>query len=467
MMVFSIDAPERARRRALIDGLSGEAWTFAELCAQVESRRRVLRSDRKELLFSFCRNDLSGVAWYLAAVEAGHAVALASDSLSATLRAGLVASYRPEWVFSSGPFDEPGYRGAGVPGLWRRDSTGDASPHADLCLLLSTSGSTGSPKLVRLTRRNVEANADSIRVALGIESGHVPVAHLPLHYSYGLSVLNSHLLAGATTLLLNASLMTSGFWEAVRKHGANSFSGVPYTYQMLRRLDLEKLNAPAMVTMTQAGGKLDAASIAFFDEAMRRRDGWFWVMYGQTEATARIAILPAADLRDRPGCAGRAIPGGQLSVRLDSGELAAAGEGELVYRGPNVMMGYALERADLSLGDELGGTLFTGDRARLDETGYAYILGRVKRDAKVFGLRVNLDELEAFVKRRGPAAAIAGKNGIVVFCEFGDEREHQAIIDDLNGVFQIHRSAFECRRIDRLPAKDTGKIDYASLAALL
>jgi acyl-coenzyme A synthetase/AMP-(fatty) acid ligase len=217
--------------------------------------------------------------------------------------------------------------------------------------------------------------------------------------------------------------------------------------------------------MTQAGGKLDNATIAFFSEAMRERGGGFWTMYGQTEATARISILPACELPAKLGSAGRAIPGGRLSILADSGECttAAGVEGELVYDGPNVMMGYALERADLAKGDELGGRLHTGDRAVLDDDGCVRILGRVKRDAKVFGLRMNLDEIEAFIRPKGPAAAVAGGKGVVVFCEFGDPAQYAALGDELSARLKVHRSAFEFRHIERLPTRDTGKIAYETL----
>ena len=307
---------------------------------------------------------------------------------------------------------------------------------------------------MRLTRAAVEANADGIRQALGITAEHRPVAHLPIHYSYGLSVLNSHLLAGATILLTEAGLLTADFWTQLRQYNIDSFSGVPYTYQMLRRLGLEK--APALRILTQAGGKLDNPTIAHFHKLIAERGGTFWVMYGQTEATARITVLPASDLPLKLGSAGRALPGGSLRVGAD---------GELIYSGPNVMLGYAESRQDLEKGDELSGVLRTGDKATLDADGYVQILGRAKRDAKIFGLRVNLDELEAFVRPHGPAAAVAGAKGVVLFCEF--DQPYEALLDELANRLKIHKSAFEFRHIERLPTKDSGKMNYEELQKLL
>jgi acyl-CoA synthetase (AMP-forming)/AMP-acid ligase II len=477
-MIFSIDDRARRNRVALIDGAADASWTYGELADEVSRRRDSLAGAEKRLLFLFCRNDLSSVAWYLAAVEAGHAVALLNGQIDAQLAANLISLYRPEWVLASAPVDAvdslcsldfKDYESSGAAEFWRRRRFDSAPPHPDLALLLSTSGSTGSPKFVRLHRANVEANAESIRQALAIGEQDVPVAHLPIHYSYGLSVVNSHLLAGASILLMREGLVSPAFWEAIRRYRVDLFSGVPYTYQMLRRLGLDKVNAPTLRIMTQAGGKLDNGNIAHFHERMTERQGRFFTMYGQTEATARISVLPSTELPRKLGSAGRAIPGGAMRIHDKHGDPVAGPdiEGELVYNGPNVMLGYATQREDLAKGDELGGCLFTGDRARLDAEGNVFVLGRSMRDAKLFGLRINLDELEAFVKRNGPAAAVANSDSVVIFCEFGTEAAHSEIRAALAAKLKIHRSAFEFRRVDKLPTKDTGKVNYEDLMARL
>jgi acyl-coenzyme A synthetase/AMP-(fatty) acid ligase len=466
-MIFSIDDHARRNRLALVDGASDASWTYGELSDEVSRRRDSLADAERRLLFLFCRNDLASVAWYLAAVEAGHAVALLNDQIDAQLAANLISLYRPDWVLASLPVHQAEYESPGAAGFWRRRWLDSAPLHPDLALLLSTSGSTGSPKFVRLRRDNVEANAESIRQALTISDQDVPVAHLPIHYSYGLSVVNSHLLAGAAIVLTREGLVSRAFWEVIRRYHVDSFSGVPYTYQMLRRLGLDKVDAPTLRVMTQAGGKLDTGNIAHFHERMIERRGGFFVMYGQTEATARISILPSIDLPRKLGSAGRAIPGGVIRIHDQNGDPVTDPdiEGELVYTGPNVMLGYATRREDLAKGDELGGCLFTGDRACLDAEGYVFVLGRSKRDAKLFGLRINLDELEAFVKRDGPAAVVASSDRVVVFCEFGTEATHGEIRAALAAKLKIHHSAFEFRRVDSLPTKETGKINYEDLMA--
>jgi acyl-coenzyme A synthetase/AMP-(fatty) acid ligase len=463
-MIFAIDGETRRHRIALIDGPSGRSWTYQRLSEEAGRCRDWLASPAKALVFQFCDNTPESVAWYLGSVEAGHAVALLAQNLEASLRTRLLDVFRPEFVLLP---ESPGpeYRPAEASGLWRRaPADGAPAPHPDLALLLSTSGSTGSPKLVRLTRRNLEANAHSILQALELTGDDRPIAHLPLHYSYGLSVINSHLAVGATTVLTTASLISPDFWKTVAEQRVSSFSGVPYTYQMLRRLDIDKLPAQSVMAMTQAGGKLDDHSVSHFHSKMAARNGAFWVMYGQTEATARISILPAGRLPEKLGSAGVAIPGGTLSILTDEGFATQPGVvGELVYRGPNVMLGYGLDRADLTKGDELSGVLYTGDRASLDADGYVFIVGRAKRDAKVFGLRINLDDVEGMLKVHGPAAVVGGRDKLIAYCEFGTAAELQRLHGALAAQLRLHPSALDFRRIAKLPTSGSGKIDYAKL----
>ncbi|HEY8584414.1 MAG TPA: AMP-binding protein [Capillimicrobium sp.] len=323
-----------------------------------------------------------------------------------------------------------------------REEAAPAELHPDLRLLLSTSGSTGSPKLVRLTARNVLANAESIAAYLGLTPAERAIASLPIPYSYGLSVLTSHLRAGASVAFTPHSVIRPEFWDDARRLEATSFAGVPYSYAMLERIGMRDMRLPALRTMTQAGGRLDP-EIALRHAEQRR----FFVMYGQTEATARIAYVPPERLREKAGSIGIAIPGGALRV----------GEGdELVYSGPNVMMGYATQRADLARGDELHGVLPTGDLGAVDADGFFSVTGRLKRIAKVFGQRVNLDEVEAAVD--GPAGAVAAEDAIDVYAERGADAR------TLARRFRVPPRAIRVHEVEALPVKASGKVDYAALA---
>jgi long-chain acyl-CoA synthetase len=222
--------------------------------------------------------------------------------------------YEPDWILASegGAWDGPYLRRELSGGhLLRRAVPGPVRPFPGLSLLLSTSGTTGSPKFVRLSESNLVSNAESIARYLELGPGERSMAHLPLHYSYGLSVLNSHLRAGATVVLSRAGLLQPAFWRVMAQERCTSLAGVPYTFSMLTRLRFERMSLPCLRTLTSAGGALDMASVLRYDSLMKGRAGRLFVMYGQTEATARMSYLPPECLPEKAGSVGVAIPGGR------------------------------------------------------------------------------------------------------------------------------------------------------------
>ncbi|KRC52723.1 MULTISPECIES: AMP-binding protein [unclassified Nocardioides] len=320
------------------------------------------------------------VAW-LAALTGGHTTLLTGD-------AGIAAAYA-----TSMAYDEHGWCPTGVtaPEL-----------HPDLRLLLSTSGSTGSPKLVRLSADNLASNATAIASYLGLGAGDLALTTLPLDYCYGLSVLHSHLAAGAALLLDDRSVTEPALWADARRHGVTSFAGVPYTFDLLGAAGWPEL--PTLRQVTQAGGRMSPERVRTLAE-QGRVEGWeLVVMYGQTEATARMAWLPPHLTTTHPHAVGIAIPGG--SLRIDPVEGAEPGVGELVYAGPNVMMGYAESPADLARGPELD-ELRTGDLARIGPDGLVEIVGRRSRFAKLFGQRIDLDRVQTLLALGGHEAGCA------------------------------------------------------------
>jgi long-chain acyl-CoA synthetase len=455
---------------ALYDSAAQRWSTYADLESAIENRARAFQSAAKPLdkplILSFCRNDFASVVTYLAALEASAAIALLPETMAPEFQAHLVSVYQPEFLFNPAAFLFNPAQASNYSeldgGLWKREAFLDAArPEAPpinprLSVLLSTSGTTGNPKFVRLSFDNVRANALSIAEALRIEPHHRAAANLPLHYSYGLSVINSHLARGASLVLTGESFVSPPFWNLLREQACDSLAGVPYSYQMLDRLKLDHLNVPGIRTLTQAGGKLGPELIAKFHKVMTDRGGRFFTMYGQTEATARITVLPPEMLPDKTGSVGFAIPGGSIAIE---GEGEA---GEIVYSGPNVMLGYAECRADLALGDTQGGVLRTGDLGRLDRDGCLWVTGRLKREAKLFGLRVNLDDLEAMVRVHGPAAVVGRTDSLSIFCEF-EEALFPVCRDELASKLRVHARAFQFHHIDRLPITGAGKIDYSAL----
>jgi acyl-CoA synthetase (AMP-forming)/AMP-acid ligase II len=294
---------------AVIDAASGEPLSYLELIERAGVISGHLGQD-KRLVFLLSRNDVFSSTAYLATQLAGHTVSLLDGSKPLPGHIDVLAEYRPAWI--GGPVGTAdalsacGLAVAHVTSTFGGELVAmaeqvEADLHPDLAVMLATSGTTGSSKYVRLSRANVEANAQSIASYLGLTREERPITSLPLHYSFGLSVLNSHWLAGATVVLSNESVMQRSFWGVVERRGCTSMAGVPYTYQMLERIGYRDMDLPALRTMQQAGGALDRTLTPVYAEHMARKGGRFFVMYGQTEATARIAYVPPDRLAEKIG----------------------------------------------------------------------------------------------------------------------------------------------------------------------
>jgi long-chain acyl-CoA synthetase len=450
-----------AERLAVVDAHSGREWTYGELRADVERETAAAGRGKKSLLMLLAQNRYECLVAYLAALNSGDALMMVDATLNQELLARLVEMYWPDSIYGAATETEfAGYRKrqAGESWVWEREKPEGGEIHESLALLLNTSGSTGSPKLVRLSGGNLQANAASIVSYLGLTEKERPITSLPMAYSYGLSVINSHLLAGATLVLNEHGVLRREFWDALDRYGCTSFAGVPYTYQMLLQTGLLKKRGATLRTLTQAGGALTEPYVRQMHEVARERGFRFFVMYGQTEATARISYLPIEKLGEKVGSIGVAIPGGALHVDAESGEL--------VYSGPNVMMGYAECRGDLAKSDELGGVLRTGDLARQDADGFFFVTGRMKRFLKMFGKRFNLDEVEQIVQGRfGFPMACFGRDDLLrVAIEAGGENI-DSVIAMLSETFGIPKNAARVETVSVLPRTGRGKIDYQALAA--
>ncbi|WP_322906527.1 AMP-binding protein [Paenibacillus sp. SGZ-1009] len=437
---------ERNDIPALIELHTQHVLTYAELYEQVQSFADSLTQHQadKALGIIYMRNAIPSMVAYLGALSKQDAVLLLDANLAEPIKQQFVDHYRPDWIF-----DES---------LQLYESGEATDIEQELAVLLSTSGSTGNPKLVRLSYANLQANAASIADYLQLKADERPITTLSPAYSYGLSVLNSHLLKGCTILLTDESVITSTFWDLFRQYEATSFAGVPYIYQMLHRLRFHTMELPSLRYFTQAGGRLPDPLIAYFNDSAQARHIPFFIMYGQTEATARISFVPPDQLSAKIGSIGIAILGGKLQLDTTTGEL--------IYTGPNVMLGYAQQRADLSLGDMQQGVLNTGDWARQDEDGYFWILGRMKRFIKLYGLRMNLDDLERFLEQSvALPIACSGKDEqlfIAIEATSSDELL-QMVRQQLKQRYRIHHTSIRIRFMDELPRLSSGKVDYIRL----
>lgn len=394
-MFLELDRKER-QRIAVIDD-SGRSVTYGDICDF--SKEFAKHLPERSLIFLLSENRIGSLLGYTASLTNRIVPLIISAATEDGLYNHLYELYQPEYLW----LPESKVDGREIVfSAWEyclvKTGNQPTQMFEELSLLLPTSGSTGSPKLVRHSYRNIEANADNVRRLFKLDGTEKAMAILPMHYTMGLSVIASHLLAGATLLLSGRSLLDKGFWTTLKE--ATSFTGVPYSYEILTKMRFTRMDLPNLKVITQGGGKLTEAMWNTLAQYAKDNNKQFIATYGQSECTARMTYLPAEMALDKICSIGIAEPGGQLSIVDDSGNETFEGEaqGEMVYRGKNVTLGYATCREDLLKGDENYGVMHTGDLARRDADGCYFIIGRLKRFLKIYGLRIGLDEVERMIK---------------------------------------------------------------------
>lgn len=455
---------------AFIDD-NGNQIKYDEIQTSCEDIQKFIGT--RNLIISFCENSIGSVLGYVAFLNSGNVPILLKTDIEKQLRANLMDIYEPQYLYLPSSmakefkdlemlWENYGYQ------LLKTNYKSTDLLHPELALLLTTSGSTGSPKLVRQSYTNIAENAESIAEYLGLDDTERPITMLPMNYTYGLSIINSHLLVGATILLTEKSVMERGFWEFFKENQATSFGGVPYIYEILKKLRFFRMDLPSLRYMTQAGGKLSPELHKEYAEYAQNNGKKFIVMYGQTEATARMSYLPPEKSLEKYGSMGIAIPGGKFSLIDVNGKLIDETDtvGELVYEGLNVTMGYAECRKDLAKEDEWNGRLVTGDMAKRDEEGYYYIVGRKKRFLKIYGNRVNLDEVEGMVKKafEEMECACAGRDDLLeVFVTSMSEELRKQIKTFLVEQTGLNPAAFSVKYVEEIPKNEAGKTLYSKL----
>ena len=333
-----------------------------------------------------------------------------------------------------------------------------------LAMLLTTSGSTGSSKFVRISYENIYENAQAISSFLEIDTETKTITTLPLHYSFGFSILSSYYYSGAKIVLTEKTLIDREFWRDIENFQVNSFSGVPYTFDLIFKLNLHTRYFDKIKTITQAGGALHSQTKEKLLQLTDLNKSKLYVMYGQTEATARMSYLDPVFAKAKSGSIGKAIPGGELFIADEEGNKIEkhSSTGELCYRGKNVSLGYAESYKDLHNGDENEGTLSTGDLGYMDKDGFYFITGRKKRFIKIAGHRINLDEIENLCGDDfGEIVAIEKNNKIILFVT---SIEKQKIIKNkLSKELNLPESFFETALIKSIPRNKAGKILFSEL----
>lgn len=423
----------------------------------------------RSLLFLLVENNVGGIAWTIGSICAGNVPLILNAHLDEGLYNSLFELYQPPYICvpagMAGQF--PYTTIVTVHGYTLMQTSKEpCEMNPELSHLLPTSGSTGSPKLVRHKYENIEAAALNISTFFELTAEERPLMVLPLYYTMGLSMVFSHFYVGATVLITKLSMTDRNFWGFIKEERATSFTGVPYSFEILNLMRFFRMDLPDLKLLTQGGGRMPKELNLKFAEFCRDNDKQWIATYGQSECTARMAWLPAKWAIEKAGSIGVAVPNGELSlIDMDGNPITTPNtEGEMCYRGRNVTMGYARKREDLLLGDERQGFIRTGDLAYFDEDGCYYIVGRMGRFLKLFGMRVGLDECERIIKGKfaGLECACVGTDEkMLVYLT--DEKYKEQVKDELVSRLKLVASSFEVRIIGEIPKNEAGKTLYAKL----
>lgn len=452
---------------ALIDD-TGVTVHYDELAALQNELSDAVGSG--ELTMMLCENSIGALWGYAALLNGGRPLLLVSVALPEDMRRQIMNTYRPGLVYTPKALRSECAHMREIREiddyiLFRTNYVESYPLHPALGQLLTTSGSTGSVKFVRQSWDSIRFNTRVIADYLNVTDTDRTITALPMNYTYGLSIISANLLKGASMIVTRSGVMDEEFWDLFENEHVTAFHGVPNTYDMLRRLDFFCEDFPDLRLMTQAGGKLSRELHQYFAQYAKDYGKRFIVMYGQSEATAAISYLPAEKALDKPGSVGITVPGGEIKLIDREGKPIETPHvpGEMVYRGPNVTLGYASCGNDLSRDDDWHGELRTGDVAELDEDGFLYITGRIKRFLKMSGHRISLDEIDEKIMYDIHVRCVSSgaDDHLVIFVL--SEEDKTAVQDYVRQKLSVVRPSFQVALIDAFPVNEAGKILYGAL----
>lgn len=463
-MILNLDK-HQPQQLAAIDAM-GNSITYGELVSFVGSLTDSLPA--RSLVFVLTENTTGGIAWVMGLIGSGNVPLVLNAHTEEELLYNMMAIYSPAYIcVPVGNVLEDKYDVVKEAYGYVLLTTGNEGypMHDDLSHLLPTSGSTGSPKLVRHKYDNIEAAALNISTFFNLNSSERPLLVLPLYYTMGLSVVFSHLYVGATVLVTNQSMTDRAFWTFIKEQEATSFTGVPYSYEILNLMRFFRMDLPKLKVLTQGGGKMPKVLNEKFVEYCKKSGKQWIATYGQSEGTARMTWLPPQYADSKIGSIGIAVPNGELFlVDEHNREICTPDtQGEMCYRGKNVTMGYATCKDDLMLGDERHGILKTGDLAYRDKDGFYFIVGRMGRFLKLFGMRIGLDECEQIIKQKYPIECACTGNDEKMIVYITDSSLVQDVKDELVAKTRLVATAFDIKVIPSIPKNEAGKVLYSKL----
>lgn len=424
---------------------------------------------KKSSFFIILDNSIYCIHKYINIISNKHLAILADDKTNLKDIDKLIYTYKPNYIISNKIWlsktniknlklieDDENY-------VFISTNFKFSKIHKNLSLLLPTSGSMASLKYAKLTDQNLKFNSDKIKDYLNINTKDRSITSMQPSYSFMLSIIHSHIDNGASLYVTKESLLQKKFWEELKIKRITSFSGVPFMFELLLKLGLEKIKTNSIRVLTQAGGNLDKNIKLKIISFCKRNKLKFITMYGQTEASPRISYLDWKKALSKNGSIGKNISDTKMWLvdtnykKINSPYI----EGEIIFKGKNVFGGYAYGYKDLNKIDK-SNLLKTGDLAYFDKEGFYFITGRKSKFAKVYGVRINLEELEQNLKiRKFESACLNYKNHIIIFVKKDENKKK--LLDLCSKITGQNISIFKIKKIESFPRTSSGKISYQNL----
>ena len=422
-----------------------------------KSENLVKKIEKRSLVFILGGNNYETIAYYVGLVRSKSVIVLIDPNLNNLFLINLIKQYKPNYIILPNKKQKlSGYNKISNflnYSALKKQNNNKINLHKDLAILLTTSGSTGSPKLVRQSYKNYIDNSKNIIQELKIDSNDSVITTLPISYTFGLSIINTYLISGSKIILNEKSILESDFWKLFNKVSPTSFYGVPFTYEILLKLKFRNLNNKNLKIFGQAGGKLNDDIFKKVVNFSLKNNIKFYSMYGQTEATARMSILNHKDAEKKIGSIGKPLKNGKFFIVNKNKKIVNKPfyKGELVFEGKNVCYGYSNNYLDLSHGNLNNFKLFTGDIAFFDKEKFFFIVGRKKRIIKIFGSRINLDEVENIIDKLGYKAICKQEDNILSIKVTKNKFNEKYLINKISELLNLNKSIIKLEKISRLP----------------
>jgi len=445
------------KRVALIDAKTNEQSTYKQLIKRIKYYDQFI--DDNSVIMIIVSNNINTIEFYLACLNSKKKciTMVLDETFNKNYIETIIKKYKPNLIFNPkkiliGKFLNK--RTVVNDQIISKTNFKNNKFNSINKLLLTTSGTTGSSKFVRFSKNNLVSNSRSIIKSLKIKKNHIVMTTMPMGYSYGLSILNTHLMSGAKIIINRESLLNKNFWIYLKKYKVNSLNGVPSFYNYLKKLDFKKFNLKKLLYLSQAGGNLDIEVKNYLYKFVKKLKIKLYFMYGQTEASPRISCFDVIKYPKKIGSVGRAIDGVSVGKVNEKKKYS-----ELYVKGKNVCLGYAENIFDLKKGDVNKKFLKTGDVGYLDKERFIFIKGRIKRFSKLYGFRINLDEIEMYLKKMSIFCKCFSDDN-KIFIKYLNSKNVKNIKKILFSKFNINSNSLELIKVKKLDQKITLKNQF-------